>query len=163
KEESRFPLNSTTQDGLHYYCKRCALETARKSRGLDDELTTLEQSILLKYLPYAHRGTDILTRKPASKGKDDSIPLTLTDISREESRFPLNSTTQDGLHYYCKRCALETARKSRGLDDELTTLEQSILLKYLPYAHRGTDILTRKPASKGKDDSIPLTLTDISR
>jgi len=83
KEESRFPLNSTTQDGLHYYCKRCALETARKSRGLDDELTTLEQSILLKYLPYAHRGTDILTRKPASKGKDDSIPLTLTDISRD--------------------------------------------------------------------------------
>src|SRR5699024_2218150 len=83
KEESRFPLNSTTQDGLHYYCKRCSAEITRKSKGLDEVLTTLELSILLKYLPYAHEKTNILARKPAGKGKDDSIPLTLTDISRD--------------------------------------------------------------------------------
>lgn len=83
KEASRFSLNSTTRDGLHYYCKRCSSETVRKSKGQDEGLTTLELSILLKYLPYAHKVTQVLAKKPTGKGKDESIPLTLTDISRD--------------------------------------------------------------------------------
>lgn len=89
KEPSRFSLNRTTEDGLHYYCKRCSAESVRESKGQDEGLTTLEQSILLKYLPYAHEDTQILARKPTGRGSDDSMPLTLTDISRDNDiRFP---------------------------------------------------------------------------
>src|SRR5690625_578821 len=83
KDTNKFAINNAMKDKLSIHCKRCMAEATRKSRGLDDELTTKEQSILLKYLPYAHEGTQILSKKPDGLGKEDSIPLTLADISRD--------------------------------------------------------------------------------
>lgn len=78
-----FYRNAATNDGLHYYCKHCT-----KGRDQEDfELTLKEKSLILKYLPYAHKQASIISKYPNEETKEDSIPLTLRDIARDNELY----------------------------------------------------------------------------
>lgn len=105
KDSSEFHTNNAQDDGLNIYCKKCIINRNHKLRGIIDELTAEEESLLLKYYPFAHHHTSILCHKPDGESEDESQPLTLADIARENG---ITFQKAQGIFYKFTRLRLTT-------------------------------------------------------
>lgn len=115
KRLNRFSLNNATEDRLSIYCKKCMSEAA----GVDNSLSAREKSILLKYLPYSHENTSIVSKNPRGSGKHESNPLTLADIARENDiTFP----RAQGMFYKFTRLGLTTMIVQGNEDNQIDML-----------------------------------------
>lgn len=122
-EESKplgeFHNNRSTRDGLHYYCKKCITNRSLKSRGIVDELTPKEKSLLLKYLPYVHESTSIISRIPDGTTKEEAKPLDISEIAQENN---LLFSDVQRLYYKFTRLGLVTMIVQGDEEGKIKTL-----------------------------------------
>lgn len=105
KDSSEFHTNNARDDSLNIYCKKCIIAKDHKLRGITNELTAEEESLLLKYYPFAHHRTFILCHKPGGENKDESQPLTLAGIARDNG---ITFQKAQGIFYKFTRLGLST-------------------------------------------------------
>ena len=99
KSENKFHKKISTKDGLHYSCIECEREYNRKYKKRNRKRTRTN----LRYED-SHRIIDGVKQKRCTKCKK----------WKKESEFGKNSSTRDGLNFWCKKCT----RKLHGKGDE---------------------------------------------